>query len=188
MVGGDAMFSSFSRRGAVSQTKSRLHAEPSPLKPELFGTVGKPKFGLKGGDTHVFLEHLVEIFPSKLVYLGDAGQATHEAGTSLLELLCLIRTYPKRFPPSAIQSFHRHSKSYLEKMELLEVMPKPKDHMLQEIAIRIPYLGSPKLYVNWHDEGLLAYCEMLQVERMQACMAAEFWSSSQKLTTTTEKA
>ena len=135
--------------------EGRKLTEVGALKSEMFGTPSKPKFGFKAGETNAFLEYMVErLVPDKLGFLGSDARTIVDAGNCLFELLKLIRLYPKRFPVRAIEAYHRNAKTYLEKMELLLVNPKPKDHMLIEMANGIPFLGSPQLYANWQDEGL----------------------------------
>ena len=82
------------------------------------------------------------------------GPLIFEAGQHLCQLLSIIRAHKKKVPTSAIQAFHRSSKSYLDILSRLGIAFKPKDHMLLEMSIRMAYMGSPQLYGNWHDEAL----------------------------------
>ena len=110
---------------------------------------------MKGGETNAFLEYMVrDCVPRSMARLGVRGPHILDAGRHLLNLLGLIRRYPKTFPAAAIQNFHTNAKAYLGLMEALGVLPKPKDHMLMEMSLRVAVMGSPALYGNWQDEGL----------------------------------
>ena len=128
--------------------------EPGALKLEAFGTASKPKFMLKGGETNVFLEYLVQLLPAKLIHLGEEGPLMLEAGRHLFSILEIIRKNSKSCPAAEIQKFHIAAKGYLVSAESLRVVPKPKDHMLLEMSLGIAFWGSPKLYGNWQDESL----------------------------------
>ena len=128
--------------------------EANNLKAEQFGTCKKPKFQLKGGETNSFLEYMLSFLPDRVAALGEDGACVLQAGKHLFEILQIIRQYAKHPPASAIQAMHSNAKSYLRIMGTLRVKPKPKDHMLIELASRMAFLGSPQLYGCWHDEAL----------------------------------
>ena len=135
-------------------------SEVDPVKRETFGTTDKPKFGLKSGESNVFLEYLVQLLGRDqnvgdlVASFGRDGAVILGAGRHLLSLLSIIRDYPKKLPTREIQRFYSNSKGYLTKLEYLCIRAKPKDHMLIEMALRVAAMGSPQLYGNWHDEGL----------------------------------
>ena len=127
------------------------------LRPEQFGTFKKPLCSLKAGQTNWFLQYLVEVaLPPRLHFLGSDAADILKAGQSSLKILEIIRSHPRGTMMSAcaIQSFHREAKTYLQAMEDLRVVAKPKDHMLMEMSDRLGFMGSPSLYGNWLDESL----------------------------------
>ena len=133
----------------------RTLTELGDLTHEVFGTPSKPKFGLKAGETNTILEYLVkDLVPRSMVALAARSQPIRDAGRHLLNLLELIRARPKTFPAAAIQSLHGSAKAYLVFLGSMDIVPKPKDHMLMEMSLRIPVMGSPALYGCWQDEGL----------------------------------
>jgi len=86
--------------------------------------------------------------------LGADGHLVLEAGEDLFALLTLIRSHPMSMPVGIYQRFYFHAKRYLQKLAVLDIGERPKDHMLIELASRIPMFGSPKLYGCWEDESL----------------------------------
>ena len=75
-------------------------------------------------------------------------------GRDLFALIGSIRVNKVTFSLDAIQAFHRHAKSYLRIMASYGLKPKPKDHMLMHLSLRIQHMGSPALYGNWIDESV----------------------------------
>ena len=129
--------------------------EISGLRPEMFGSIGKPKFLLKASETNWFLEYFASVaIPTHLECLGEDGQPLLRAFQCLQQLRSLIHSHPMTFPAAAIQSFHDHIKEYLRICGSFGINPKPKDHMTMEMSDRIAFMGSPALYGNWVDESL----------------------------------
>ena len=128
--------------------------EAGALKREFFGSLKKPKCALKAGETNAFLEYVVSILPGHVPSLGDRGPLILRSGQHLLNLLTIIRAHPKKAIAVVCQDFHRSAKAYLRCLADLRIPYKPKDHMLLELAARMPFMGSPQLYGCWHDEAL----------------------------------
>ena len=150
-------FSSEFQRWVREQNRdgARSLTEAGNLKGEMFGTMSKPQFKFKAGETNAFLEFMVlSVLPEHVLSLGEEGPLILQAGRNLFELLSIIRAYPKSAPANACQDFHMSAKSYLTILSTLHIKYKPKDHMLIELAARMSFLGSPKLYGCWHDEAL----------------------------------
>ena len=128
------------------------------ILPDTFGTLAKPLCSLKGGETNWLLEFLVRVeLPRVGAAIGPDFQALVKAGECLMELLCLIRKHDVTFPTRDIQAFHFSAKLYLHIMSrTFGLVPKPKDHMLIHMSLRIRFMGSPSLYSNWLDESLNA--------------------------------
>ena len=148
------MSSDFQKWVRTANRGGRNLTEANNLRPELFGTSAKPKFGLKAGETNAFLEYMLSFLPTRMDILGGDGANLLQAGKHLFEILQLIRKHEKKAPISMIQAFHLNAKGYLQVMGELRIRVKPKDHMLIELASRLSFLGSPKLYGCWHDEAL----------------------------------
>ena len=144
------------QRWVKAQTRSgRNITELGGLNKDTFGTPTRPKFSMKGGEANTFLEFLVaDHLPGKIGCLGADGPRIQSAGNSLLHILKLLRTYKKACPTPAIQFWQQHAKHYLMQMQALRVVPKPKDHMLLEMSLRISLMGSPSLCGNWQEESL----------------------------------
>lgn len=139
----------------ANSTTGRNLTEATHLKPESFGTKATPKCGLKAGETNAFLEYMaMEFLPTRAALLGGEGKLLSQAGKHLFSILQLIRKHPKTAPASMIQGFYLNAKNYLRIMGELGIKAKPKDHMMIELASRLPWLGSPQLYGCWHDEAL----------------------------------
>jgi len=134
----------------------RKLTEIGAIKAEAFGAAAAPKFSFKGGETNAFwnIWFFVLRAPGAAARLGEGGALILQAGQDLLNMLRLIREFKKKMPAAAIQEFHHAAKGYLRKINQLAFLVKPKDHMLQEMSLRVAHMGSPQLYGNWHDESL----------------------------------
>ena len=135
--------------------KGRNLTEIGNIDAKFFGKSDEMKLMLKGGETNAFLEFLVrDLLHGKWQKLGEDGHLVQQAGENLCSILDMIRQNPKRMPINLVQNFHTCAKGYLRLLPILGVLPKPKDHMLMEMAIHLTRVGSPQLYGCWVDEGL----------------------------------